>query len=293
MARKKREVEQLTVEQAVQRLREAQRWRSQIIKSRVMIENRRRTMVAIGLGYSAPARKEEGEDKEAGRKARQKLMKQADEAIDAMLAEVQSGVLSGKFPERLIVLVKGVEDSLDAFWDQERWSNQELEAVARCLPVAGWVLEQRGLGLTGLGMIVGEAGDLSNYPRPKALWKRFGLVPFQDRAYSTWRKGGGLLGREWQEAGYCPRRRSIIYQLSDSMIKAIPVDQQETNEYRRRFWEAKERYKALHPDYPQVRVNLHGLACLGKRILLKLWCQWNGQAEPRSSDESALELAVA
>ena len=97
---------------------------------------------------------------------------------------------------------------------------KQLERFAQDLPAyASYWKPQRGLSGLGLALIAGEAGDLGGYSTHSKLWRRFGLhVDGGGRAY--WKRRPGLSDEDWETAGYCPRRRSIIFQLTDSLLKA-------------------------------------------------------------------------
>lgn len=92
-------------------------------------------------------------------------------------------------------------------------------SLALHLPAAEFVNSKRGLGLKGLAIIVGEAGDIGQYSI-RGLRKFMGLAPMFGKACSTWRRSIAgqekLTAEQWTQAGYCPRRMSIMYQLSES-----------------------------------------------------------------------------
>ncbi|MBW8078732.1 MAG: hypothetical protein GJU76_11815 [Gallionella sp.] len=50
------------------------------------------------------------------------------------------------------------------------------------------------------------------------MWRRFGLHVGGGKAFYT--KRAGMSADDWMAAGYCPRRRSLIYQLTDSLLKS-------------------------------------------------------------------------
>lgn len=96
---------------------------------------------------------------------------------------------------------------------------KELEKLAVGLPAYQQLWEPTsGLGALGLALIVGEAGNLSNYSNHSKLWKRMGLHVLDGRALFT--KRSGMTAEQWEKAGYCPRRRSVIYQIVDSLMKS-------------------------------------------------------------------------
>lgn len=94
----------------------------------------------------------------------------------------------------------------------------QLEKLAPLLPAyASLWTETRGLGALGLALIAGEAGDLAQYDTHSKLWRRFGLHVGGGKAFYIRR--AGMSKADWKAAGYCPRRRSVIYQITDSLLK--------------------------------------------------------------------------
>lgn len=85
--------------------------------------------------------------------------------------------------------------------------------LAKQLPVWSWVEGVRGVGPLALAQIIGEAGDLGNYPNPAKLWKRMGLAVINGERQ---RKVSGAAALEH---GYSPERRSIMFVIGDSIIK--------------------------------------------------------------------------
>jgi hypothetical protein len=99
---------------------------------------------------------------------------------------------------------------------------KQMERLAKTLPVyAKFVDPLKGLGALGLAIIVGEAGNLSDYATPSRLWKRAGLAPKACYAMTT--KDGG-------EAHLIPRaRRSAFWTIADSMFR-------QDNQYTQSIW---------------------------------------------------------
>jgi len=101
--------------------------------------------------------------------------------------------------------------------DLEAVATRDMEQLARQLPVAEWTAGVRGLGMLGLAIIVGEAGDLHRYDTPAKLWTRMGVGMREGR-----RQGGlpkGAPAKEWIAEKYSPQRRSRLYTIGDAMIK--------------------------------------------------------------------------
>lgn len=98
---------------------------------------------------------------------------------------------------------------------QRTETEKAMETAAKKLPdgVLEWVGATKGLGLPGLASIVGEAGNLSNYPTHSKLWKRLGLAVIEGERQQ--RKKGAASKKH----GYSPSRRSVIWTLGNSMFK--------------------------------------------------------------------------
>jgi len=176
-----------------------------------------------------------------------------------------------------------------------------MDKAAKSLPVWSWVKATPGFGAMGLAILVGEAGDVGSYRNPSCLWKRFGLVPFQGKAYSTWAKTGGLSAAQWTEAGYCKVRRSAAYVVADPFVKTagsyrdiylarLPVEHAKAiaaglipattgkataESWARRGLPALEVVKKIGPEHKQAG-HMANMAAryMTKRILVDLWCEW-------------------
>jgi len=220
----------------IENLQSAERHLTVYMKSRIAVFNRLRMCVATVRGYSAGM--EEKDRKAAMEKAEAEVARLYRSPLD------ENDMLSG--------LVKNTYVSIDSFIAMEQVTNALLEKAASKLPVAKWLSEpeQRGVGLKLLGRIIGECGDLGNYETPGKLWKRMGCAPIESRGKmlmpSTWRSGvdGKLSAAEWEEAGYCPRRRSIMYLAGDCLVK-LNCD----GPYRRRWLHGKTRTQETHPEW--------------------------------------------
>lgn len=169
-----------------------------------------------------------------------------------------------------------------------------MRALARQLPVyQSFVKGTCGFAEIGLAMIVGEAGDLTNYSGPDKLKRRMGLAPYCGKAPSTWARCGGLKKREWTMIGYSRRRRSGMYVIAGALLKH----------------KKKNRYGALYAQYQAhelAKAKLAGLKVragkkgdptddiahgfitrkhiqfrverrIAQQLLIDLWRAWNGQ----------------
>jgi len=92
---------------------------------------------------------------------------------------------------------------------------KRLEDLAKTLPVwAEWAEATKGIGALGLGQIVGECGNLSDYANPAKLWKRMGLALIGGE-----RQGPRANAKEALQHGYSPRRRSVMWNIGETIIK--------------------------------------------------------------------------
>lgn len=96
---------------------------------------------------------------------------------------------------------------------------KRMKQIARQLPAHDWVKSIKGFGEMNFAILIAEAGDLRNYANPGKLWRRFGLAPIEGKALSTWRRFGGFSAKDWEAAGYSPRRRALIFVVGDCLIK--------------------------------------------------------------------------
>lgn len=159
--------------------------------------------------------------------------------------------------------------------------SKEIALLAANLPVWPWVHTVRGFGALGLGLIIGSTGDLSHYATPAKLWKRMGLA---------------LVGNERQRRttdvekslamGYSPRRRSLMHNIGDSLIKQNGIS---GDGYYRGVYDARKVYtETAHPDWTKAHRHMDALRYMEKRLLRHLWQVWKRQAT--STPQSVLYM---
>ena len=291
-------------------IRELQRQRVTTQKSRIMIDNRLTATVATASGYHAGMEEDE----------RAKWFVAAKKVI----REVQGDCSSETDAWPLAPLILACSVSIEGFYATEKAYEKEMEKLAKQLPVAKWMAltDQRGFGWLSLAIIIGEVGDLSNYANPGKLWRRMGCAPFESKGKtfmpSTWRSrkkhNGGLSSAEWEELGYCPRRRSVMFVIAESLMKGNGArDATETRKalpsgpYAERY--ATKKAEAIARKDPEwtpdcttckgtgkaksgdgckkcsgrgvmvMRPHLHGMLLMGKRLLRELWTEWVFQVD--------------
>lgn len=95
---------------------------------------------------------------------------------------------------------------------------REMARLAKILPGAAFVASVPGFGWLSFARIVGEAGDVGSYPKKGHLWKRMGLAVMDGV-----RQGGlskGASAEAWIEHGYSGKRRSVMFVIGESLVKA-------------------------------------------------------------------------
>lgn len=88
-----------------------------------------------------------------------------------------------------------------------------MEKLAKRLPVWPWCENVKGFGAKGLAVVVGEAGDLANYPNPAKLWMRMelGIIDGQ-------RQRRVKNAEEALRHGYSGQRRAEMYAFFDDKL---------------------------------------------------------------------------
>lgn len=246
--------------ETVEELRGMQRHRATVMQSRIRQNNRLAAVVAGFRGYHSGMKEKEREEK--FEEARKEITQIMDGDTESDLAPLVKAHMEGIAP--LVSLQRTIEKSM--------------LANAKKLPVHAWVehIDRRGFGVLSLAIVVGEAGNLSNYANPGKVWKRFGCAPheFGGKNFmgATWKSGkdGKLPGEEWEKFGYSPRRRSIAYLIGEGLIK-----QNASGPYRARYDFTKDLFQKSHPDYPKQRCHRHGMLLATKMLLRDLWIEWH------------------
>ena len=164
------------------------------------------------------------------------------------------------------------------FEDQRKTVEKQLEREAKSLPVAEWVKTVPGFGWGSLAAVVGEAGDLSAYPKKGHLWKRMGLAVIDG---GRQRK---VAGDAAIDHGYSPVRRSIVWNIGDCLIKAqsARVDK-ETGEIIKPAGPMRQLYderKAYESERVETAGHAHNRAkrYIEKRLIRDLWNAWRAAA---------------
>lgn len=160
--------------------------------------------------------------------------------------------------------------------------------LARLLPSYSFVRGVRGFGDKAFAVLVGEAGDLSLYPKIGKLWKRLGLAPYESKAYSTWRNekrrnAPPLSAEEWAAAGYSPRRRAEIHScIADPMSKHQLTSAEKSGTkygrprgvYGEIYVQRRQETEISHPEWSKDHSRNDALRIMTKAVVFDLWTAW-------------------
>lgn len=225
------------IKEVCEEIRSLHRQRDWYLEMRKRNMNRLVATVAGAMGYRSGLIEDE----------RKNLFGKAIKVIK----EVIKGGSTADVPTRHKIIV--VHKSIAVYDDEEKRFKKLMVEQFQSLPISDWVEAkgQRGFGVFSAAKIIGETGDLFDYSNPAKLWRRLGLAPFTKdgviKMGATWRKSGkdkvSLNASDWTEYGYSPRRRSMMWNVTDSLMKL-----NQDGPYKTRYDEVKERVlEARHP----------------------------------------------
>ncbi len=254
--------------QAIEMLVKTQKTRSNIIRAANMSRSNCLAFITSNLGYNSYQDKKERDSKwkearlileSAGNGTPKKYKKMMKDFGDFILSRKKD--LEGLDEYRVLV-------------------EKQMIAYTKELSVCEWWNTEKGRSFIGLALIVGEAGDLSNYANPAKLWKRFGVAVLDGI-----RQGGlpkGSPAEQWIEHGYNKKRRSVLWNISDSLMKTNG----KTGKYKQVYDEQKKfKMKTLKKKwiadgnkaakFKPGHAHNCALRYMGKRLLRDLWNEWN------------------
>lgn len=154
-----------------------------------------------------------------------------------------------------------LQDARESIRVHERKLRRRIAKLGAALPVYPFASTVPGLGAFSLAQLVAEAGDLSAYRSPPALWKRMGLAVIDGSAQKR------VAGAAAHAQGYSPIRRSIMYVIGESLIK-------KQNQYRQLYLERKIIEAGKAPELTKMHLHLRAHRYMEKRLLRDLWRQW-------------------
>jgi hypothetical protein len=243
-----------------------------------------------------------GFDASADEASREKVWKRAGAIVSKALAQKAQAEENQQIATFIAIDLEVVRLMLIPLETRRKEIEDEMSRLALSLPVAPFIKTIAGFDARGLAVIVGEAGNLSNYPDkgrpsssgPACLWRRFGLATakgHEAKAYSTWRKEG-LKGIDqkaeefWTEAGYSPKRLGQLYG-----VVTVPLFMAKAkNKYGEVYLARRARTMVTHPEWyvdknGKAKVSPNGEPSSAhasedaKRVMVKaflddLWREW-------------------
>lgn len=254
--------------QAIEKLVKSQKTRSNIIRAANMSRNNCLAFISTNLGYNSYQDQKERKTKW---KEAELILKNAGNGTLKKHKKIMEDF--GDF----ILLRKNDLEGLDEYRIQVE---KQMTEYVKNLSVCEWWNSEKGRSFIGLAIIIGEAGDLSNYTNPAKLWKRFGVAVL-DRV----RQGGlskGASAEQWIEHGYNRKRRSVLWTIGDSLMKANG----KTGKYKQIYNERKKfKMKELKKewiangkkakDFKPGHAHNCAVRYMTKRLLVDLWNEWN------------------
>ncbi len=211
MAKKSKPYEGMSQDQIVNEIRMAHRRWNQLVGTRMMLASRLQHGVAATIVQALP---------KAERPTKKVAMDQAAVAIEKFRE-------TGEDPHNMAMVITSHVAGIDAMRKDEAGLYKSLELLAAALPIAPWIghQEQRGLGFKSVSAIIGETGDLNNYPGPASVWSMMAVAPYTARGQTlmggTWRRMGSksLSAEQWSNYGYSPRRRALMWAIGECLVK--------------------------------------------------------------------------
>ncbi|GAH51327.1 unnamed protein product [marine sediment metagenome] len=239
------------MERLIEEIQELQAQRVSVVRGVLRLDNMAGSYVRRFLGWQPD------------------LPEKERKAINARAARLAKAVREGKQPKELgpgvvayILRVAEAGEPLRVFRDA---LEKNMRQAARRLPVWPWVEATPGFGDLGLAIIVGEAGDLAGYANPAKLWKRMGVAVLNGE-----RQRKKTDPDEAKAQGYNPRRRSALWTIGDSLLKA-------EGPYRELYCARKTMEKERAPEMTKMKAHRRAQRYMEKRLLRNLWRAWRAK----------------
>jgi len=159
-----------------------------------------------------------GQEWDDSEESREKSSKRASGIVDLALKGKPQKAADADIAQVVGADLAVIAAGLEPYQAARHQIELELARAARKLPIAPWQKSVWGFRELWSAAILGETGNLSNYSNPGKVWSRMGLAPYNGQAYSQWRKKGGLTADEWTDAGYVPRRKSVMFVVGGGLI---------------------------------------------------------------------------
>ena len=254
----------MTNQDSINALTNLQRFRKFNISQELAILQRLTALVASACGY-------ESRDEET----RTVTWNRATKIVKESLGRCEFTDADGMIVDLIMPEIQATKAAVIPFQGRRKQIEDRMVEIAKTLPCQDFILRTSGFKHVGLAVILGEAGDLSNYATVRKLWRRFGLGVAQGheaQAYSTWRMKGGLTAEDWTTAGYNPARLGQLYG-----VVTVPLFMcKAKNKYGEVYAKRRERTSVTHPDWTKAHSDMDGRRVMIKSFLSDLWSEWRG-----------------
>lgn len=238
----------------IQRIRELHRQRDDLLRAEGDMKRRIKSIARRAGG-------QENDEAQGGHAEDDDEQPESESSDQRRRATLASDVADS---DALIFIPSSLVESLALIHKHRLKMERLLVKEAKLLPAYETFVEPlHGFGALGFAQIIGECGDLSLYANPAKVWKRMGV---------------GLVNGERQRRcvdkakalahGYNPRRRSVLFVITDSLIK-------KQNAYREFYVAKKADLAAKYPARTKAHLHNDALRRMGKNLLRDLWAHWN------------------
>lgn len=252
-----------------------------LIASRIRQTNACGAMIRVAFGFTGALDESE----------RAKIKKRSASIVSAYFAGKPLAGEDAEIVEAFAVDLDAVAQALKPMLAREAAVVKEMEALAKRLPAYSWVEGVRGFGARALAVLIGETGDLFNYPNFRMVWKRLGLAPFDGLAASNWKRSDrrprALAAEEWINLGYKPGRRAEMHALiADPMSKHQLESAEKSGTefgasrglYGKVYVARREQSALAHPDWTKGHARDDALRIMTKKLISDLWSEWRGSS---------------
>jgi len=152
-------------------------------------------------------------------KDRRKLSKLAQKVRKAIVSGVEPPEIDRLALQNARLVVIHGETSRKCWDDVRGDTEREMTRLAETLPAMEFIDSVCGVTSKVIAVIVGEAGNLSNYPDRSRLQKRLGLGVVDGVRQGN--PGKNASADDWAKHGYNPHRRAEVWAfLDDTMLRA-------------------------------------------------------------------------
>lgn len=119
--------------------------------------------------------------------------------------------------------------TMEMFEAEQSHFEKEMVRAVKALPIFQWAKSVKGFGDAALGHIIGEASgygketgvfySVGDFKSVSALWKRMGLAVLNGHRQGA--PGKGATADDWIAEGYSKTRRSVMWNVGNSLILSM------------------------------------------------------------------------